>query len=73
MQLDLFTKLSSIIFRFQVSWGSLPTAEAYLLQLHKYDASVGTHKIIEDDGDCVTISVILSIFAMTFYSVNNQH
>ncbi|KAL6738471.1 hypothetical protein Aduo_012016 [Ancylostoma duodenale] len=34
----------------EVSWGSLPTAEAYLLQLHKYDASVATHKIIEDDA-----------------------
>ncbi|KAJ1363169.1 hypothetical protein KIN20_022966 [Parelaphostrongylus tenuis] len=34
----------------EVSWGSLPTAEAYLLQLHKYDANIGTHKILEDEA-----------------------
>ncbi|CAJ0602957.1 unnamed protein product [Cylicocyclus nassatus] len=34
----------------EVSWGSLPTAEAYLLQLHKYDASIATHKIIDEEA-----------------------
>ncbi|KAK6022364.1 hypothetical protein OSTOST_11945 [Ostertagia ostertagi] len=34
----------------EVSWSSLPTAEAYLLQLHKYDSNVPVHKILEDDG-----------------------
>ncbi|KAK6016206.1 kelch repeat protein, partial [Ostertagia ostertagi] len=33
----------------EVSWSSLPTAEAYLLQLHKYDSNVPVHKILEDD------------------------
>ncbi|PIO68715.1 kelch repeat protein [Teladorsagia circumcincta] len=33
----------------EVSWSSLPTAEAYLLQLHKYDSTLPVHKILDDD------------------------
>ncbi|KAK5965439.1 Host cell factor 2 [Trichostrongylus colubriformis] len=34
----------------EVSWGALPTAEAYLLQLHKYDSNLPVHKILDDDA-----------------------
>ncbi|XGW25544.1 hypothetical protein V3C99_006726 [Haemonchus contortus] len=34
----------------EVSWSALPTAEAYLLQLHKYDSNLPAHKILDDDA-----------------------
>ncbi|WKY06448.1 hypothetical protein Q1695_006551 [Nippostrongylus brasiliensis] len=34
----------------EVSWGSLPTAEAYLLQLHKYDSSATNLKTVDDEA-----------------------
>lgn len=42
----------------EVSWGSLPTAEAYLLQLHKYDSSVAAPKIVDDEASRGQLSTL---------------